>query len=243
MAAAVGQRLRRGDPEMVAVDLRGEPLVGGPLALLADALATTRSPLVRLDLSGTRLGDAGVDQLARGLATLRSVDACCLQYNALGDAGAASLAWLLRGAEAGGAGHPLASLDLAFNAVGSAGAQALGEALRTNDALTSLFLNSNKLGDAGGAALARALGEPDHELFRQAALLAAAAAHDAAFSAKIQANFLWLHRRNRGLTHLNLCSNGLGQATTAMLTTALRENPCLAGEAHNNMGIGAVRAV
>jgi Ran GTPase-activating protein (RanGAP) involved in mRNA processing and transport len=48
-------------------------------------------------------------------------------------------------------------LDLQRNSIGSDGAKALAEALKTNSILTTLHLSFNSIGDNGAKALAEAL--------------------------------------------------------------------------------------
>ena len=53
----------------------------------------------------------------------------------------------------------LASSDRSLynNQIGDQGAMAIGEALKVNGALTSLWLAENKIGDQGATAIAKAL--------------------------------------------------------------------------------------
>jgi len=48
-------------------------------------------------------------------------------------------------------------LDLDYNRIGDEGAEALGEAIKTNPSITKLNLNRNQIGDEGAIALAEAL--------------------------------------------------------------------------------------
>ena len=294
-ADSIVQRLKRSDPQLTAIELKGEPLsqqqqhqMSGQVpssssswdgaafvaavSALADAIGQTFSPLWRVDLSGCGLGDVGCDALCRGLAyqgaansssrvsqqhttgagsaehhqSAGGVTVLVLQYNHLGDAAAQSLARLLAGVDAGGAEHPLAFLDLGFNAIGVEGATALAGCLHTNESLATLALNSNALGDDGGEVLALALCEPSEEIYEQAAVHAAAATSRASANKAKKAGekaatvFLRQHRRNRSLTHLNLCSNDLGQKATAQLAIMAKENPVLAAlELSHNSGLGS----
>ena len=265
VAGPATQRLRRGDPEMVALELRGEPLVdqaAHALALakgaspedearalssvvaLSEAISSTHSPLWRVNLSGCGLGDAGAAVLCQGLAHQPSVSHLLLQYNVLGDAAASSVGELLNGTTRGS----IALLDLGFNSIGPSGAEALADGLHNNETLATLHLNSNRLGDTGGAAVAAVLCGPDSDTQQQGVVLAAAAAEAAgsattagkAAGKRVMAEFLYQHRRNGSLTHLNLCCNSLGQATTRQLTEALQSNPTLVAlELSHNPDLGS----
>ena len=109
-------------------------------------------PLVEVDLSHNKLGDGGVDYLARALpnacAKLHTIN---LMRNGVTDAGTKVLSAFLGDARA--SGH-IARIDLSLNALRDDAA--LGAALATNTGLVELDLSSNALrtGKAIAAALA-----------------------------------------------------------------------------------------
>lgn len=73
-------------------------------------------------------------------------------FNPMGDEGARHIAGLLRNPD-----HPLARLSLTGCEIGSAGAQALAEALAEDKRLVVLEVDGNAIGDDGGEAFAQAL--------------------------------------------------------------------------------------
>jgi Ran GTPase-activating protein (RanGAP) involved in mRNA processing and transport len=74
----------------------------------------------------------------------------CLQFNPIGDAGAAEVARALK------TNRTLQTISLSAAGIGAAGATALASAIKQNSTLTSLDLASNNLG-AGAVAMAQAL--------------------------------------------------------------------------------------
>jgi Ran GTPase-activating protein (RanGAP) involved in mRNA processing and transport len=131
-----------------------EPVCAVRGAQLAVLLAL--NPRVRrLDLSHAPVCAPSASRLvstfescAIALAALH-LDGC-----ALGAEGAAHVA-----ADLARPGCALRALSLRANAIGDAGALALGRALERNGSVTRCNLSSNKIGDGGARALARAIGE------------------------------------------------------------------------------------
>ena len=114
--------------------------------------------LTVLDLSGNELGPMAGKALANALAGNEALTSLDLKCNVLGVEGATAIAKSLN------SNAVLASLDVsgmhnsytAYN-VGEAGAVVLAEALRMNQALTTLVLNYNGIAADGGRRIARAI--------------------------------------------------------------------------------------
>ncbi|KAG8460454.1 hypothetical protein KFE25_013104 [Diacronema lutheri] len=193
-------RALRFAPALRTLSLAGNVLGGAPgstsaavTAALAAELRRPRGALTALDLSHSRLGDAGARALARALARgggvgtdekekenksrmNTSLRRLCLRASGLGDVGAHEFASCLAPVERGGAGaqhRPLAleELDLSHNSIGPAGATALvallGALERARGAHAAL---------GGGAARLRALTLTRNKLTMDAASLLARAA-------------------------------------------------------------------
>lgn len=147
------------------------------LAAMAQLAALDLSTLRSLSLPYWELGSAGARALAAS-PHLRTLTALDLRYCALGNAGVSALAAALdggsieelhlqrnrlteKGAQAlAGVRLPaLRVLDLRYNGLGDAGAQALGTAPFA-DGLRSLRLNRADVGKEGSAALAQASALP-----------------------------------------------------------------------------------
>jgi Ca2+-dependent lipid-binding protein/Ran GTPase-activating protein (RanGAP) involved in mRNA processing and transport len=231
---AAALKLRQSDVTMVDLDLRGEPIIEGDVAVLADSLTVTHCTLIEVDLSGSHLGDSGMETMCKGLATCTSIERMVLQYTGIGDDGVKHVANLI-GFDTG-LKHPVAFLDLGFNRISYQGAGHLAHALHLNESLTYLDIRSNQLGDAGGVALSKALCDPDYESYLQS--LIESGAGDSAPSVESggtgqsssslsQVEFLRRYKRNTGLTYLNLVSNSLGQLCCRHLCEVLKMNSTL----------------
>jgi Ran GTPase-activating protein (RanGAP) involved in mRNA processing and transport len=133
----------------------------GAVVLPPVVSALSSSSSLSLDLRGTsvplqqirhRVTDADVSVLCGLIETgTLHVEALDLSVNSITDAGVASLASLL----GGGGGTAVRHVSLRDNAITSAGARALADALlKRNTTLRSLVLDGNALGDAGATALA-----------------------------------------------------------------------------------------
>jgi ubiquinone biosynthesis protein UbiJ len=152
------ERVRRNDPTLVRLDLRGKIGVAGAQAL-ADALRTNttltqldlRSSNIGVDLSSNLISAAGAQALADALRTHATLTKLNLSSNYLGDINTQPFADALK------TNTTLTELDLISNYIGDVGAQALADALRTNTTLTRLNLAWNQIDDAGAQALANAL--------------------------------------------------------------------------------------
>jgi Ran GTPase-activating protein (RanGAP) involved in mRNA processing and transport len=107
-----------------------------------------------LELDNAGLTEAGVEKLAsvldQGVCRLTKL---VLRHNLCGDRGCIAIAVGLKSPDSS-----IATLDLTKNKIGTEGAAALGDALRTNTTLTDLGVAKNPLGDAGCAAIADAVG-------------------------------------------------------------------------------------
>jgi Ran GTPase-activating protein (RanGAP) involved in mRNA processing and transport len=104
--------------------------------------------LVHLVLPSNELGDGAGGHLAAALAARPALATLQLSGCGLGDATARQLAAPLAHPRCG-----LQVLHLGHNAVGNAGAGALGRALESNGALRELVLNDNAIGPSGLAAI------------------------------------------------------------------------------------------
>jgi uncharacterized protein (TIGR02996 family) len=127
--------------KLVRLDLSNNEF--GPLGARALAASTTLPALTSLDLRNNRLGDEGIAELAPLLARLGSLR---VSYNRITPAGLRRLAQAPAGR--------LHTLDLSWNALGDAGAEALA-AWPGAATLTGLDLSYAELGDAAAEALAR----------------------------------------------------------------------------------------
>ena len=111
------------------VGLGGLELKGPNLLAFSDVLRAHKA-LVHLGLGGNRLGDSGLEELARGLHRGGSeLEWLSLHTNGIDDRGARALAEALRGH------HSLRTLSLWENDIGDEGLAALGQALAQNTAL------------------------------------------------------------------------------------------------------------
>ena len=115
--------------------------------IVDEAIAKLRNGASSINLSGEKIGDAGVALLATALPQSK-LAWLNLKSNEIGDAGAEALAKVLPQCGA------LQSVGLGSNKIGDAGAEALARALPQCKALKWMILSSNEIRDAGAAALA-----------------------------------------------------------------------------------------
>ena len=128
----------------------GLTAAGASTFLEGPGTSCLRPELAHLDLGGSRMG-RGAGLLMRLLAPCTRLAFLSLRSSCLLAPGALAVAEGLR--------HPcLTSLDLAWNAMGDAGAARVAGALRSVPALARLDLGGNLIGDDGAAALAEAVG-------------------------------------------------------------------------------------
>ena len=212
----------------------------GNVALDADGAASlvaalrSHVSLQRIDLEWNHLDDAGAALVGEAVAALGSVlRSLGLGRNAIGDAGAASLAalgGLLRSSDM------LTSLRLEGNEIGAAGAASLAEALRFNTRLTSLGLELNPVGPQGGQRLSTVLLTNRH--------LADLAISDAELGDEGTTALAAALRANSALRALRLERNGITDAGAAELAEMLRVNSGLQvlDLRQNRMGAAAARA-
>ena len=135
-------------------------------AALRTALGSPRCHLTDLAVTGDELGDAGVKVVTAALGETRLLQRLDLSDNQITTEGAASLAAALgaqpAGAAAGAeAASQLQELRLLGNAIGSGGATAFAQALRSGGCPLRLLQLGNQqehtIGDEGATALAGAL--------------------------------------------------------------------------------------
>ncbi|WP_425364407.1 hypothetical protein [Candidatus Tisiphia endosymbiont of Mystacides longicornis] len=98
-----------------------------------------------------KIGDDGVQALAKTLKINHSLTTLDLYNSQIGDAGAQAIAEALKD------NHSITTLYLHTNQIGDAGAQAVAEALKVNYTINYLHIRSNQIGDAGAQAIAEAL--------------------------------------------------------------------------------------
>jgi len=125
----------------------------------------------------------------------------------------------------------LTSMFLVGAGIGDAGAASLGVALRSNAMLTTLYICGNDVGDEGAAALADAL--------RTNASLTQLDLNDNHIGDAGAASLSEMLRTNATLTELDLGANGIGDAAAASLSETLSTNTTLADLylSHND-GVG-----
>jgi hypothetical protein len=178
-----------------------------------------------LDIGDNGLGAEGVAYI---LGALRDGGApalrlLSLRQNQCGEEGADAVAELLRGGEGmSSPQHPLESIHLGDNAIGTKGAIAIGEALACNVTITALNLEHNDIESEGASRLCEKLGE-----------------NSTLTSLSLEWNQLGppagdtfgdaLRAEKLALTSLNLGWNGLGDAGVAAIARAIEERPTFDG--------------
>lgn len=118
---------------------------------LAKALPRMHA-LVKLDIRGNSVCEAGAHALAEVLPQVQLLVELDISFNWIGDAGAQALGRALPQIM-----KALATLNIGGNDIFDAGAQALAEALPQMKALATLNINCNRIGEAGPRALAQVL--------------------------------------------------------------------------------------
>ncbi|MFF5262666.1 gala protein [Actinomadura viridis] len=144
-------------PDVPSADLTGlDPLLdrlAAPAGVAGDEtfpLGTLR-PDGRVDLCKQGLGAEGVARLVPAAAASPHAVHVLLGTNAIGDAGAASVAAALR------PGHGLETLYLGCNRIGPEGAAALAGRLAEDETVRAVWLKRNPVGDEGARAMAAML--------------------------------------------------------------------------------------
>jgi Ran GTPase-activating protein (RanGAP) involved in mRNA processing and transport len=189
--------------------------------------------LETLDLSDTRLGDAGLAALLPALP--RSLRTLSLAHNGLTDDGARVLRRALGEADAAApAGLVLHGLDLSWNALSSSGARALGGLLASPDCpLETLSLDWNALRDRGVKEIGEAL-KTNTRLKRLS--LRYNGIKDAGANG-LSAGL----RQNRALEELELSYNGVTPAAERKWRAALANKPPVDAAAGTGKGGAAER--
>jgi len=226
---AVAQLLRASSA-LTSLSLGGVSLDAESAAPLLAALHSHVS-LRRIELEWNHLGDTGAALVGEAVAALGSVlHSLGLARNAIGDAGAAALGGLLRSSDA------LTSLRLEGNELGATGAASLAEGLRFNTGLSHLGIELNPIGPQGGQRLSTALLTNRH--------LADLAISDADLGDEGTTALAAALRANSALRALRLERNGITDAGAAELAEMLRVNSGLQllDLRQNRMGAAAARA-
>jgi hypothetical protein len=215
-----------------SLDLRGQTLSSHASKALSVAL-TRCTALETLDLSDTRLGDAGLAALLPALPP--SLRILKLAHNGLTDDGARALRMALGETRTGAPeGLVLRSLDLSWNGVSSSGARALGAFLASPDCpLEALNLDWNALRDRGAKDLGEAL-KVNTRLKRLS--LRYNGIKDAGANG-LSAGL----RQNRALEELDLSDNGVTLAAERKWRTALANKPPVEAAAGTGKGRSAER--
>jgi hypothetical protein len=230
-ASALAPLVARG--AVASLDLENCGVGEAGAAALAEALASPRCALRRLNLSRNFIGSAGVRRIAEGAArgaaarSARPSDggaslvALLLGHNAFGCDGAAALA---EAAETSDAFAHLEVLDAAMNGVGPAGVAALARGTLGGTgapALRELRLAGNPVGAAGARALARACATEDSNL--PSPTLETLTLGSARLGVVGAAAVAWAMSRPRGrlarVARLDLSANDIGECGAALRVT------------------------
>ena len=197
----------------LALGATGLGAIGG--IALAAALRSKTSRLLSVSLNwNEQLGDDGAAAIGNALVGNVALRELGLARCGISDAGAARLGLGLQGRSS-----VLHTLELEGNAIGPAGAQALGTALETNMGLDSLGLALNHLGADGAAALA--LGLRRNANLTSLNLAGCELGDDGAVALALAL------RSNEVLRDLNLQNNGIGSRGGAAIASMLRINRSL----------------
>ncbi|OQR86410.1 hypothetical protein ACHHYP_10578 [Achlya hypogyna] len=157
---------------LVSLDLVGVPIAPDTVADLANGLKGARS-LVSIDLTDTKLGDAGLDRLEDALALQPQLLHLCVASCGLTDASGRAISRILRvqcqrrdetywsatlrGQSVPVQGEGCMLLNVAQNTLGDATIEVLCQALYNDNWLYGLNLSSNQVGPRGVLSLAEAL--------------------------------------------------------------------------------------
>ncbi|XP_070297645.1 leucine-rich repeat-containing protein 74A-like, partial [Salvelinus sp. IW2-2015] len=132
-----------------SINLSGNGFIDADAKRLADALANNYR-LKDLDLSHNQFCDTGGEHLGQMLANNEGLRDAGPELEPFEDEWSGDTVNVT-----------LKQLDLSWNGFGSAGAQALGEALRHNNTLVHLDLSNNRVSDEGTALLCNGLAAND----------------------------------------------------------------------------------
>ncbi|CAI5730061.1 unnamed protein product [Hyaloperonospora brassicae] len=185
--------------------MRMRALSDADVVQLAQAIRTN-TLLRALYMSGHDLGPLGVQAFADCLATNTTLQHVCLGSETLGDAALRLLcAGLARNTRSA-----LEVWDLEFKSLGSDGASAIAELLKTNETLTTLTLSRNPIGDLGLERVAHGL------LANAQARVAELHLTDIGLSGTgLDHLAAYIACKTCSLTTLQLSFNSLGDATSA----------------------------
>jgi hypothetical protein len=198
--------------------------------------------LMTLDLTGARIGDAGLERLCTALVETKrpSLTALCLSENFLTDESAALLVNTINYSLKRPDRPTLYHLDLGTNSLGLSTGQALADYLRDDDCeLAVLGLGNAGMGDDAVNLVIDVLCPPEfHDLTRVQASINKIGAVDRRYvdpesvskdgkpryGLRREASVKRLKLANNTLTALDLSSNGLGERTYHRLKHMARDN-------------------
>ncbi|KAG6948002.1 hypothetical protein JG687_00015745 [Phytophthora cactorum] len=176
---------------------------------VARFLATCKT-LTYLDLSHTTLGgdDEAFAPVAAAIEVHPSLKRVNLSHNSIGERGGTLLGAMLTNPAC-----TMLSLDVSWNNIRRSGAVALGIAMRTNTSLRTLYMSMNRCGDGGGEQLAAALA-------CNTTLTELDLSHNALTGASA-VTFGFFLRQNQSLRTLGMQDNSLGEVGARALLRAI----------------------
>lgn len=202
-------RVAANESGLAALDLTHSKMGDAGAAALAIAMGSN-SAVTALQLHNCAIGDAGVERLCAALGALPSLGALSLSMNHFSDRGVRAVARLVGEAPA------LETLDLAWNDVRGGGVGALLDAVEAGGTLRSLNLASTPVDDGAGLRVA--------SLLRSSARLRELNLFNTRLGKRGAAALAGALLLNRNLTSLSCASSELPHATTAALERAARCN-------------------
>ncbi|XP_051865133.1 uncharacterized protein LOC127566659 [Pristis pectinata] len=200
---------------LMDVNLSGNKLGDAGVKLLAAALTITKYEVQKLQLQRVGFSDSGAEDLFSALSTNRSLTELDLCYNELGDSGVKLVSEDLRDPEC-----KIQKLSLCRVGLTESGAEDLVSALRTNGSLTELDLGDNELGDSGVKLVSAVLRDPECKIKRlglEKVNLTDSGAEDLLFALST----------NLSLTELDMSSNSLTDRSVPALRHLIVTNSSL----------------
>ena len=115
--------------------------------------------LTNLNLSYTRIGDAGAASIAEAIKVNNTLTNLNLSDNGISDTGARSFADAIK------VNKMLANLNLSVNHISDDGATSIVDAIKVSKTLTNLNLSSNYISDAGARFIGEAIKAKETDQF------------------------------------------------------------------------------